>query len=455
MLFVSSRLVLAAVSVVTAGLVFAPPAHAREGAPITYAATPSSNDLAGGAPGSYGYGRAQAPAGPLIDLRPNAPEARSRQTAADAPSSAQAAPRETVQGAGQGAPDWLEHERVGQPYQANGRWYVPTAEPGYSQTGTASWYGPGFHGQASASGEPYDQNAMTAAMPTLPIPSLVQVTNLANGREVILRVTDRGPFVGDRIIDVSHRAAEVLGFDQTGTARVHVRYLGPAPKHYVENGQGSAPLQMAAAPLNAGALDARAPAQAPVTYAVTYAGTYAAASYGASSAASPAPVRQQDGPVSLLPPSSESAESASDEANAPSLAQTRPAQNNVAQANVVQTNVVQTNGAQTAHAAQVETVSWVQSAPHALSPAAVPGTSSLGQGAGGYVVQVGAFSDPATAERVAAHVQSVGAAHIDARAAGSGELHRVRLGPYATREEAEAARQGVANLGYAEAIVAR
>src|SRR5690606_6879039 len=109
---------------------------------------------------------------------------------------------------------------------------------GYQETGTASWYGPQFHGQRTASGEIFDESALTAAHPTLPIPSLVQVTNLENGREVIVRVNDRGPFVGERLIDLSRAAAQVLGFESAGHARVHVRYLGPAPRRV--NADGSA-----------------------------------------------------------------------------------------------------------------------------------------------------------------------------------------------------------------------
>ncbi len=132
-------------------------------------------------------------------------------------------------------PDWLEKERVGAPYQVNGRWYAPAAEPGYAETGKASWYGDDFHGKPTANGEKFDKTALTAAHPTLPIPSLVQVTNLENGREVIVRVNDRGPFVQGRLIDVSHAAADVLGFTANGSARVHVRYLGPAPKRVGAN----------------------------------------------------------------------------------------------------------------------------------------------------------------------------------------------------------------------------
>lgn len=384
------------ISVLAASVAFAQAAEARQAAPITYAAqaSPQSpNDLTGGADTSYGYGRNARANGPVIDLRRGVPSAQpQRQQVADP------APAQT---AGQGTPDWLEHERVGPPYQANGRWYVPTPEPGYSQTGTASWYGPGFHGQASASGETYDQNAMTAAMPTLPIPSLVQVTNLANGREVILRVSDRGPFVGDRIIDVSRRAAEVLGFDQTGTARVHVRYLGPAPRHYAENGQ-AAPMQVAAAPM------------APLTI---------AAGAPVSYARSAPQVARVDGPIPLFPQPGGTTETAS---AAPSLSETR---------------------APTTQP-PVQTVAWTQSQPQPLSATAAAPLNS-------YVVQVGAFSDPATAHRIEAAVQSAGSVSVDSRATASGAtLYRVRLGPYSSREEADAARRAVANLGFAEAIVA-
>lgn len=128
-------------------------------------------------------------------------------------------------------PAWLEREQVEAPYQSeDGVWYVPTAEPGYEQTGKASWYGEELAGRRTASGEPFDPNALTGAHPTLPLQSLVQVTNLANGAEVIIRINDRGPFTGGRVIDVSRRAAQVLGFERAGEARVHVRYLGPAPK---------------------------------------------------------------------------------------------------------------------------------------------------------------------------------------------------------------------------------
>jgi rare lipoprotein A len=118
--------------------------------------------------------------------------------------------------------------KVGQPYQINGRWYHPQVDPDYDRTGTASWYGDPFHGRATANGERFDKRRLSAAHPTLPLPSIVRVTNLANNRSVDLRVNDRGPFVGDRIIDLSQAAARELGFERHGLAPVRVQYLGLA-----------------------------------------------------------------------------------------------------------------------------------------------------------------------------------------------------------------------------------
>lgn len=115
--------------------------------------------------------------------------------------------------------------KVGKPYQVGGVWYYPAEDYTYDETGVASWYGPGFHTRATANGEPYDENEMTAAHKTLPMPSMVRVTNLDNGRSVIVRVNDRGPFKPGRIIDLSRRGAQLLGFEGSGTAKVRVQIL--------------------------------------------------------------------------------------------------------------------------------------------------------------------------------------------------------------------------------------
>ena len=116
------------------------------------------------------------------------------------------------------------------PYQIRGRWYHPKEQPNYDEVGQASWYGSYHHGRSTSTGERFDMNGLTAAHKTLPLPSLVEVTNRANGRRVILRVNDRGPFVDNRIIDLSRGAAEELGLLQQGVGDVRVRYVGPAPR---------------------------------------------------------------------------------------------------------------------------------------------------------------------------------------------------------------------------------
>ncbi|MGV6818961.1 MAG: septal ring lytic transglycosylase RlpA family protein [Parvularcula sp.] len=120
------------------------------------------------------------------------------------------------------------HEKIGNPYKIGGRVYVPHADPNYAEVGEASWYGPKFHGKLTANGELFDENRLTAAHRTLPLPSLVRVRNLENGRTAVLRVNDRGPFANDRIIDLSKAAAERLGTKEQGVARVQVEYLGAA-----------------------------------------------------------------------------------------------------------------------------------------------------------------------------------------------------------------------------------
>jgi rare lipoprotein A len=115
--------------------------------------------------------------------------------------------------------------KVGKPYQVKGVWYYPQADYNYDETGIASWYGPGFHSKATANGETYDENDLTAAHKTLPMPSLVRVTNLENGRSIVVRINDRGPFVNNRVIDMSRRGAQLLGFEQNGTAKVRVQIM--------------------------------------------------------------------------------------------------------------------------------------------------------------------------------------------------------------------------------------
>ncbi len=140
--------------------------------------------------------------------------------------------------AGKGSPKYSKYgplpkgggrRHVGKPYTVAGRKFYPTSRPKPVQVGMASWYGPKFHRRKTSNGEWFDMNYLSAAHPTMPLPSYARVTNLSNGRTVVVRVNDRGPFVGTRIIDLSKAAAERLDYRRKGKTRVKVEYLGPAP----------------------------------------------------------------------------------------------------------------------------------------------------------------------------------------------------------------------------------
>jgi peptidoglycan lytic transglycosylase len=118
---------------------------------------------------------------------------------------------------------------VGKPYSINGRTYVPSADPNYRVEGIASWYGPDFHGRLTANGEVYDMHGISAAHTTMPLPSYARVTNLGNGRSIIVRINDRGPYARNRVIDLSIGTAKALDFYGHGLAQVRVEYVGPAP----------------------------------------------------------------------------------------------------------------------------------------------------------------------------------------------------------------------------------
>lgn len=120
--------------------------------------------------------------------------------------------------------------KIGKPYTIRGQWYYPAEDYGYSEVGTASWYGEDFHAKYTANGEVYNMHTLTAAHRTLPLPSIVRVTNLENGRSLVLRVNDRGPFAKNRIIDISKRGAQLLGFQNKGTAKVRVEIMAEESK---------------------------------------------------------------------------------------------------------------------------------------------------------------------------------------------------------------------------------
>jgi len=133
-----------------------------------------------------------------------------------------------VVSAGKPVPKGGGRYMVGKPYKIAGKWYRPEHDPDYTSVGYASWYGPTFHGRKTANGEVFDRNALTAAHTTMPLPSYARVTNIQNGRSMIVRVNDRGPFHGNRTIDLSERVATMLDTKSQGVAKVKVEYIGRA-----------------------------------------------------------------------------------------------------------------------------------------------------------------------------------------------------------------------------------
>jgi rare lipoprotein A len=180
--------------------------------------------------------------------------------------------------------------KVGRPYQIAGVWYYPREQPGYDETGIASWYGAQFHGRVTANGEVFDRTRLTAAHPTLPMPSNVRVTNLANGKALVVRVNDRGPYAHGRIIDLSEKAADLLGFKPHGTARVRVQYLGRADL----KGPGLAPPSEQTAPEIASAVTAAPTTEVAAVELAPVAGAPTAAPVATQEM--PAPVVQESAP---------------------------------------------------------------------------------------------------------------------------------------------------------------
>jgi rare lipoprotein A len=313
--------------------------------------------------------------------------------------------------------DSSSHQKVGEPYTISGRRYVPQREDSYDEVGTGSWYGPNFHGRPTANGEIFDQNLLTAAHTTLPIPSVVEVTNLENGRSIIVRLNDRGPFVDDRIIDLSRAAATQLGYQSRGLAQVRVRYLGPAIAANADPysgsrapGIGAAPSRSSSVPLQAAAATSSAAALARPQYAAPSIPTRTAVnSLGANLPALP----PADGATHPAPGTFDPSPL---EANLPALpsGQMRPS------------------------------VASPQSSSQSHPAPAMSGTLT---------VQVGAFSSEANARALTDRLSAAGEAWFDRRVGDNGVIYRVFFGRWSDNASASSARTLLENWDVFDAII--
>lgn len=291
------------------------------------------------------------------------------------------------------------HYKVGKPYQVGGIWYVPREQPDYDETGIASWYGPGFHMKATANGETFDSALVSAAHTTLPLPSWVEVTNLENGRKMEIRVNDRGPFVAGRIIDLSQEAARQMGFEQKGTARVRVRYLGPA--------------QLPASGLQYAA-NRRSPAPAP------------ASAMAAPAMAAMTPIAN---PAPAAPATAEDIWSAPTTVSSPS----------------------------SVSASELTPLDLPAAAPApAPTPTASVGPAPIGQSSV-YRIQAGAFTNWDNARKLADAIDATGVARakIETVYEGGVNVYRVLIDGAADEFEAATLRERVAANGFSEARVVR
>lgn len=284
------------------------------------------------------------------------------------------------------------------PYQVGGIWYVPHDQPHYDVTGIASWYGDAFQLKATANGEIFDMNQFSAAHTTLPLPSMVEVTNLDNGRKLVVRVNDRGPFVGGRVIDLSHAAARELGYDRAGTAHVRVRYVGPAP--LAGPGAGVRYARAAPPPVVPSAASLRRPADEDI---------FADA---AQDAPAPKPLVKSPEAVSV-----------------PTLAPLPPAR-------------PATSAPEPAVAA-FHGDGFHDAGFHDAGPAAA------------FRIQAGAFGDRDNARKAVAQLAGAGTATIEPFERGGQTLYRVTLPGPADEAEAYALRDKVAGIGFADARVLR
>lgn len=299
--------------------------------------------------------------------------------------------------------------KVGKPYKIDGTTYTPREQFNYTETGVASWYGPGFHTKATANGERYDQSDRTAAHRTLQMPAIVRVTNLENGMSTVVRINDRGPFARNRIIDLSRTAAQEIDIVRAGTARVRVEQLqqeSMAVKDVALGGGGPDEQNQALAALASG--QRSAPAAAPA-------------------AAPPPPVAVAAVQPEPAPPPS------------PQQPMT-PAQAGWGEA-------------PPPRSAPVNVVATPPVATSAVAATPVVAASAPGAHASGFYIQVGAFSTPENAERQRSAVRSYGTTEVTHGAASGREVYRVRLGPYTTSDAAGIVADRLKRSGYGDARV--
>ena len=344
------------------------------------------------------------------------------------------------------------HQRVGKTYSIKGESYTPKHEPSYDAAGIASWYGPSFNGKLTASGETFDMDGLTAAHKTLPLNSKVFVTNLENGKTVMLRINDRGPFIEGRIIDLSRGAAKVLGIK--GLGKVRVQYAGPSDPMDSQLAELAPAKPRVATPKPLPKAAAKAETKPPVV------------AQNTPPAYKPLSVVPQAQPEKLAPqevakPAAKTTVPQLFDFSAPAAPVTgdaaplrpaddtnenRPAQSFEAPEGGIMTLTI----TGPIHMASADSASMGQ-----VIPALYAGDDFEGSDmpASAHYIQAAAFSSMARAESVRSTLSPVGEFSISKITRNGAPLYRVLVGPYTTEREAIAAKRLVATLGYGDARI--
>ena len=322
--------------------------------------------------------------------------------------------------------------KVGNPYKVAGRWYYPKEDYNYVEEGMASWYGEDFNGKRTANGERYNMNTLTAAHRTLPLPSIVKVTNLQNGRSVVLRVNDRGPYVKDRIIDLSKRGAQLLGYMGQGTTRVRVEIMAKESKELKEamlTGKVSANAEdivQAPAPSLYESSEERRKISAEVQKA-DEAAIYAEAGGKKVATGTYMPTGQTAEPVAYG-----SAATAGGEVKSGSIGVMKPTEAKVSENKGVYGAAAANPQKQNTQAANSGSYQYLK---------------------GYYYIHTGAFSSYASAHQQLVRLKEYGSGHIVPYTKDGNKYYRVSMGPYDRKEEAQVAQAKIKYYGFKDTVI--
>lgn len=322
--------------------------------------------------------------------------------------------------------------KVGNPYKVAGRWYYPKEDYNYKEEGMASWYGEDFNGKRTANGERYNMNTLTAAHRTLPLPSIVKVTNLQNGRSVVLRVNDRGPYVKDRIIDLSKRGAQLLGYMGQGTTRVRVEIMAKESKELKEamlTGKVSTDAQdiiQAPAPSLYESSEERRKISAEVQKA-DEAAIYAEAGGKKVAAGTYKPTGQTVEPVVYGSAAAKDGEVKSGSLGVMSSAEVKTSENK-------------------------GIYGMAATDPQKASTKAVQSNTYQYQ-KGYYYIHTGSFTSYSTAHQQMVRLKEYGSSHIVPVEKDGKKYYRVSMGPYSRREEAQVAQAKIKYYGFKDTVI--